>query len=745
MRHAFALIAIAAAAAPVIAAPIQHVRRNNVVVDLVNLDKRPLPGFDNHVSWDYAYSEAKKLLPLLSQENKSDIVTGVGWTNGFCVGNIREMPQIGFQGLCLQDGPVGMRFADLATTFSTPINLAATFDKALMFKQGLFKGKEQRGKGVQVTLGPGMNFLRAPEGGRSWESYGADPFLQSWAARLEILGIQSNGVIATAKHFILNDQEHNRQTGSDSQVGRRALYEVYLRPFIASVDAGVGAVMCSYNKVNGTLACHNPALYEILKGELGFKGFVMTDWWGGRDGIKTALAGVDMMMAGDSDLGSGFSLWGQNLTALVKNGSVPVERVDDMVTRVLATWIRMGQDDGTYPKVNFNSWNTSFQSSVNVQGRHKDHVRAVGAASSVLVKNTGSLPLSNATYKTIAVIGEDAFGPANGLNKCPDKGCVDGTVAQGWGSGTTVFPYIVAPVDGISDKAKPQNITILSTKDNAVAPSVAAKADIAIVFGFANSGEGYITIDGNEGDRNDLSLWHNGDALVKSVADVQKTIVVIHSPGPVLAPWVDHPNITAIIYAGMPGQETGNAIADVLFGDVNPSGRLPYTVGVQRSDYAVNVKYTELNLTYDEGILIDYRWFEAQNKTPAFAFGHGLSYTKFDYSKLNVEAPNADRKAYKVSVNVTNSGKVDGHEVVQLYLALPTWTCQSQGCAKELRDFERVHIKAGETATVSLHLYKEDLAFYDVVTSGWVVPKGDFVVSVGASSADIRQTETITL
>ncbi|KAJ3326636.1 hypothetical protein HDU93_002356, partial [Gonapodya sp. JEL0774] len=686
MRFFIAIAAIAATAVGALAAPTPNrlVPRKNVLLNVEHLSSRPLSNFDVHVPWEYAYSEAKKLLAQLSLDNKTDMVTGIGWQNGPCVGNINPQPKIKFQGICLQDGPVGMRFADLASTFSTPINLAATFDKKLMFNQGLLKGKEQRGKGVQVTLAPTINIMRAPEGGRSWEAYGPDPVMASFAAAHEILGIQQNGVIATAKHFILNEQEHNR-VGSNSYVGRRAFYEVYLRPFAASVKAGVGAVMCSYNGVNDTgISCENPDLYKILKGELEFKGFVMTDWWGGRDPIKVANAGVDMQMAGDSDLGSGFTLWGPNLTLLVKNGSVPEARVDDMVTRILATWIRMGQDDGTFPDVNFNSWNTSNQKHVDVQGRHKDHIRTVGAASTVVVKNTGSLPLTNATYKTIAVIGEDAFGPSNGLNLCPDHGCIDGTIAQGWGSGTTKFPYLIAPVDGITEKAKVQSIKVLATNDNGVAVSTAQKADIAVVFGFAVSGEGYITIDGHYGDRNDLNLFHNGDALVKAIADVQKTIVVIHSPGPVLAPWADHPNITAIIYAGMPGQESGNSLADVLFGDVNPSGRLPYTIAKATADYGAHVDYTGLKINYDEGILVDYRWFEATNKTPAFAFGHGLSYTKFDYSPVTIEAPNPDRGSYKVTVNVTNSGKVGGHEVVQLYLNLPSWTCQTQGCAKEL-------------------------------------------------------------
>ncbi|KXS13088.1 glycoside hydrolase family 3 protein [Gonapodya prolifera JEL478] len=707
--------------------------RKNVIIDLGVLDKRPIQLVDPFIDWDSAWTKAQSLLSNLTLEDKVDVVTGIGWAVGPCIGNIKAKPDIGFQGLCLQDSPTGVRFADLVSAFPAAINVGATFDKLLMFRQGLLMGREERGKGVQVTLGPCVNIMRAPEGGRAWEAYGPDPVLASFAAQLTIQGIQSQGVIATVKHFVLNEQEHKR-TAQSSQVGQRALYEVYLRPFKASVDAGVGAVMCSYNLVNGTYACENPALYKILKDELGFRGFVMTDWWAAHSGAPTANAGVDMMMPGSATIATTESFWGPNLVSDVKNGAVPETRLDDMVTRILATWIKFSQDDG-FPEVNFHSFSPSLGKHVDVQAHHKVYIREVGAASAVLVKNNRTLPLSlsNATYKTIAVIGEDAFGPSNGLNSCADHGCVDGTVAQGWGSGTTYFPYIVAPVDGIKAKADPHNLSVVSTSSASLAPSIATMADIAIVFVFANSGEEYITVD-----RNDLHLWHDGDALVKSVADVQKTIVVIHSPGPVLVPWIHHPNITAVVFAGMPGQETGNAIADVMFGDVNPSGRLPYTVAASPNDYPAHVERDASEAHYTEGILVDYRWFEARNITPVFPYGHGLSYTTFAYSNLTVKPPSAERKSYRVSVNVTNTGTRAGHEVVQLYLALPMWTCQAEGCAKELRDFNRVHVRPNQTVTVTMHLYKDDLAMWDVGRGRWVVAQGVYEVFVGASSADVR-------
>ncbi|KAI9350520.1 glycoside hydrolase superfamily [Zopfochytrium polystomum] len=673
------------------------------------------------ISWSDAVSQAETLVSTLSLEQKVSLVSGTGWSNGPCVGNIDSMVHIGFQGLCLQDSPSGVRFASDVSVFPTAVNLAATFDKTLMYNQGLYMGREFRGKGVSVVLGPAMNIMRAPEGGRAWESGGADPVLSSFTASLQVKGMQSVGIIATAKHWILNDQEYSRET-ANSLVGARALREVYMRPFKACVDAGVGAVMCSYNSVNGTNACESSTYMSFLKDELGFQGFVMTDWVAVSTGNNAANAGTDMMMPG----GNGYSktdpqIWGPNLASAVNSGAVPGSRVDNMATRVLAAWIKMGQNDGTYPAVNFDSFVPSNSKKMSVQADHAAHIRQVGSASSVLVKNSGSaLPLSRAKYAKIAIIGEDAAGPKN-LNGCADHGCIDGTIAQGWGSGTTNFPYIVAPDAAIRAKASSLGISVVSStsNDKTAGANAASSADIAVVFVFANSGEEYITVENNKGDRNNLDLWHDGNGLINAVSAVKKTVVVIHSPGPVNMPWLNNPNVVAVIYALMPGQETGNAITDVLFGDVNPSGRLPFTVGASRSDYAADVVYQDRpTIVYNEGILIDYRWFEATKRTPLLAFGHGLSYTTFSYANLRLnKTGTAWRPAFAVAVDVTNTGPVAGNEVVQLYLRLPTETCQPQG---------RCFLRPGETATVTFTLSNADLSMYFVTSLQWDVPAGDF-------------------
>ncbi|KAI9350570.1 glycoside hydrolase superfamily [Zopfochytrium polystomum] len=649
------------------------------------------------IEWSDAIAQAKVLVSKLSLEDKANLVTGLGWTNGPCLGNLPAMPSIGFPSLCLQDSPTGVRYAQKASAFPASINVAATFDKALFRKNGQKMGEEIRGKGVHVTLGPVMNMMRAPASGRGWEAAGGDPILTSFVASKQVEGIQSQGVIATAKHFILNEQEFNKD-GGDSIADLRALYEVYLRPFKACVDAGVGAVMCSYNKVNGTYACQNPQILSILKDELGFSGFVMTDWWAAHVGNDTANAGTDVLMPGTSAANTPFdTFWGANLVRRRRGG--------------------MGQNLG-YPATNFNSWDPE-PNPVDVQEDHKNHIREpstrLAAASSVLVKNLNhSLPFTKAAYKTIAVIGEDAAPPKT-LNGCSDHGCIDGTVAQGWGSGTTNFPYIVAPVDGIKSQAVKQGINVVSylETDNAQAAAVAQQADIAVVFG-------YITVEGNLGDRTDLDLWHNGTALVDAVAAVQKTVVVIHAPGPVNMPFNDNPNVVAIIYALMPGQETGNAIAD------------------DRTEYAADVQYNTNPVHYNEGILIDYRWFEATGRKPLYPFGHGLSYASFAYSNFQISTRVPGHIAYTVSVDVKNTAAVFGHEVVQLYVKLPASTCQPQGCSKELRDFERIRLNPGETKTVRFNVYTEDVQYYDVAKGGWTVPQGEVNVYVGASANDIR-------
>ncbi|KAJ3109983.1 hypothetical protein HDU96_006998 [Phlyctochytrium bullatum] len=704
------------------------------------------PSYNTALTWDEAITKAQSLLAKLTLEEKVSLASGMGWAADNCVGNINKIPKINFNGLCLQDSPAGIRFALNVSSFASALNVAATFDRTLMKRNGIAMGEEARGKGVNVLLAPVANMLRAPANGRAWEAQGADPYLTGASVAEIIKGIQDQGVIATIKHFIGNEQEHFRD-GGNTIMDQRTLQEFYMRPFKNAIDAGAASVMCSYNRINGTYACESPEVMRLLKQDLNFKGFVMSDWWATHSTVPASLSGLDMVMPGTTGWAQPTFWWGKNLVDAVNRNEVPVSRIDDMALRILSAWVKLGQDQG-FPAANFDSFNPGRLPQIDVQGNHKQHIREVGAASSILVKNDkATLPISADKYpRGIAVIGSDAFAPKEPLNSAGDHGeNPSGTLAQGWGSGTANFPYLVAPIDGMTGPAKYNKVPLVGLNENYDLDKIkqtAAASDLAVVFVNSNSGEGYITVDGNEGDRNNLTLWNNGDKIVFAAASVQKTAVVIHSPGAVDMPWLTHPNVTAVIYALMPGQESGNAIADVLFGRVNPSGRLPFSVMADRTQYSADVSYHNDQVTYTEGIYVDYRYYDKHNVTPVFPFGHGLSYTSFGYSDLKVGtvSTRSASRVTTVSAKITNTGALVGNEVPQLYLGFPEGVDQPP---KQLRGFDRVRINPGESTTVTFPLTRDDVSIFDVVSQKFVVPKGTFKVYVGASSRDIRLQGTL--
>ncbi|KAI8080068.1 glycoside hydrolase superfamily [Halteromyces radiatus] len=697
-------------------------------------------------SWEEAQRLATALVNQMSLEQKVNITTGLGVGHARCVGSTSPVTNPDFPSLCLQNGPLGMAPAFNVTLGVAGINAAASFDRKAILDRGIYMGQEFYEKGVHVQLGPAMNFMRSPEGGRGWESFGEDPYLSGVASYETITGIQSQGVIATAKHFIANDQEKNRNEES-SNIDDRTMHEIYLWPFARAVDAGVGSVMCSYNKVNGTSACENDMMNRVLRDQLGFQGFIQTDWWAAMETIQSPNNGLDMVMPGNRDPKDNFSpsYFGQDLVNAVKNGKVSESTVTDMAHRIVSAWYKMGQDKN-FPNSSINVLDMTPLGSINVEADHKTKVRELGAASVVILSNQDDiLPLSESN-NNISIIGSDAFSDPLLFNvlKCANFGCDPATLVQGWGSGAVMFPsYIVPPVDGIQARAG-KNVKFQTTHDNwnlDEAKKVAQASDIAIVFANSDSGEEYITVDGNAGDRNNLTLWNNGDNLIQTVADANKnTIVVIHSVGPILMPWINHPNIKAVVWPGLPGQESGNSLADVLYGDVNPSGRLPYTIAKNQEDYAAAAT-SDLEIDYSEKLNIGYRWFDAKNIEPLFPFGHGLSYTKFDYGSLKVKS-NSKKNQVNAQLDIQNTGEADGAEIVQLYLSFP----ESAGePPKVLRGFEKVFVKSGHKETVCFELTKTELSIWDVASQSWVIPHGQFQIHVGASSRDLRQTSSFTL
>ena len=442
------------------------------------------------------------------------------------------------------------------------------------------------------------------------------------------------------------------------------------RPFANAVRAGTGAIMASYNNINNSYSTQNShTLNRLLKSELGFQGFVMSDWGAHHSGVSSVLAGLDMSMPGDIEPLSGSSYWGSNLTVAVLNGTIPEWRLDDMCMRIMAAYYKVGRDTIDIP-VNINSWMTPeygpihpfisgspigrVNENVYVRENHKEMVREIGRASTVLLKNVDrALPLTG-RERRVGMFGDDAGTNEFGNNGCMYRACDNGTLAEGWGSGSYLYPYLITPEQAITRHITDNtNGTVSTITDNWHASKqieeLASQADVALVFVNANSGEAVATVDGNYGDRNNLTLWNNGEALIEQVAGIcQNTVVVMHTVGPVLIDsWVGNPNITAIIWAGLPGQESGNSLVDVLYGAYSPSGRLPFTMAKQRSDYGREVLYEpnngdrapQQNLT---DLNLDYRHFDAESIEPVFEFGFGLSYTEFEYSDIRVEKMDAE-------------------------------------------------------------------------------------------------------
>ncbi|KAM6486816.1 glycoside hydrolase family 3 protein [Trichoderma sp. SZMC 28011] len=618
--------------------------------------------------WRQSYAKAKALVDSMTLAEKTNITAGTGIYMGRCAGNTGSALRVGIPQLCLNDSPAGVRHADNVTAFPDGITVGATFDKTLMYQRGVAIGKENRGKGVNVWLGPTVGPIgRKPKGGRNWEGFGADPALQAVGARETIKGVQEQGVIATIKHFIANEQEMYRmynpfQYAYSSNLDDRTMHEVYAWPFAEGIHAGVGSVMMAYNAVNGTACTQHPYLMNaLLKDEMGFQGFIMTDWLAHMSGVASAIAGLDMDMPGDVQIPFfGNSYWMYELSRSALNGSVPMDRINDAATRILAAWYKMGQDQG-FPATNFDTnsgaavnqlypaaWPFSPSGVTNefvqVQADHDVVARQISQDAITMLKNDGGiLPLSSSQH--IKVFGTDAQKNPDGINSCTDRNCNKGTLGQGWGSGTVDYPYLDDPITAITAAAS--NVIFYNTDSFPSIGQVSA-SDVAIVFISSDAGENTYTVEGNHGDRDASGLyaWHNGDKLVQDAASkFSNVIVVIHTVGPlILENWIDLPSVKAVLIAHLPGQEAGTSLTNVLYGHSSPCGHLPYSITKQEADFPSSVT-TLINSeflnqpqdTYTEGLYIDYRWLNKNNTKPRYAFGHGLSYTNFTFTAASIK------------------------------------------------------------------------------------------------------------
>ncbi|KAI9035041.1 beta-glucosidase [Aspergillus affinis] len=621
-------------------------------------------------------------------------------------------------------------------------------------------GSEFRNKGVHLLLGPVIGPIgRVVEGGRNWEGYSTDPYLSGALVYETIRGIQSAGVAASTKHYILNEQETYRNpqklngrnvAALSSNVDDKTMHELYLWPFADAVRAGSASIMCSYQRINNSYGCQNSkTLNGLLKTELGFQGYVITDWGAQHGGIAAANAGLDMVMPQTQ-------LWGSNLTKAIANGTMKASRLDDMVTRILATWYQLNQDTDFpgsgvgMPK----DLNAVHQAVIGKSADSKKTLLQSAVEGHVLVKNTNNaLPLQ--FPKLISVFGYDAKGPdtlqlALGLQSFSPAIQENHTLYVGGGSGYNAPAYISAPLDALQEQAYQDGTSILwdtASQD----PDVNPTTEACLVFINSYATEGY--------DRQ--GLFHEpSDELVTNVANkCDNTVVIIHNAGIRLVnAWIDHPNVTAVLFAHLPGQDSGRSVADLLYGRANPSGKLPYTVAKNAEDYGKLLHPTQASEPYGlfpqdnfvEGVYIDYRAFDRQGIDPQFEFGFGLSYTTYDYSGLKVDIVTTDTSPYPpsaaiqeggnphlwdelvtVSAEVKNTGKRDGDEVAQLYLSIP------DGPVRQLRGFEKVHVSADSTTKVEFSLTRRDLSTWDVQAQQWRLQNGTYNVFVGRSSRDL--------
>ncbi|GME37074.1 Glycoside hydrolase family 3 [Neofusicoccum parvum] len=616
--------------------------------------------------WSASYAKAAELVSNMTLAEKTNmlvnhsrVIPGTGYFMGRCVGNTGSALRVGFPQLCLQDSALGVKGTDNNTAFPPGITVGATWNKDLMYARGEAIGQEFRGKGVNIYLGPTVGPLgRKPRGGRNWEGFGADPVLQAVGGAQTIKAVQAQGVMATIKHLIGNEQESYRmynpfQPGISANIDDRTMHELYLWPFAEGVRAGVTAVMTAYNAVNGSASAQNSyVINNLLKDELGFQGFAMSDWLSMISGAASALSGLDMSMPGDPTVPLfGDAWWAFHLTEAALNGSVPMDRIDDMATRIVAAWYQVGQDQD-YPDPNFSTWTTDatgllypgalFSPSgvvnefVDVQGDHAAVARTVSMEAVTMLKNeNGTLPLSEST--PLKVFGTAQEKNPDGINSCSDKACNKGTLGMGWGSGTANFPYLDDPITALTGRAS--NVTAYNT-DSFPSNAVVNDGDVALVFITSDSGENYLSVEGNPGDRtaSGLNAWHNGDKLVQDAAAKYDTVVVIvQTVGPILLEeWIDLPSVKAVLFQHLPGQEAGESLTNVLYGDESPSGHMPYSIPYQESDFPDSVRIVGFELgqpqdTFSEGLYIDYRYLNKQNITPRYAFGHGLSYTTFSF------------------------------------------------------------------------------------------------------------------
>jgi beta-glucosidase len=791
--------------------------------------KNPKAGIEDRIN---------DLLPRLTLEEKVDMLSGTGFAT-------KPLERLGIPALLMADGPVGVRW-DSSVALPASIMLAATFDTALAYRYGRALARETKAKGRNTILGPCVNINRVPHGGRNFESYGEDPFLASRIAVSYIHGVQNEGVVATTKHFAVNNQETDRMT-VNAKVDKRTLYEIYFPAFKAAVqEAKTDAIMCAYNKLNGPYCSENEMLLnDVLKKEWGFDGLVMSDWGAVHSAEGVAQYGLDLEMPG------GDFLTKEKLLPLIEEGKVSVSVIDDKIKRLLRVMFRKGYFDTSLdiPRANaperravaldvaragivlLKNDNATLPldprktGSIAVFGPNAGVLRTGGGGSSMVtpafyespidgIRRT--FPVSKVTYAVgarlmgdVPAIEPEYFYVPNDttgrhgllaeyfdnkeLRGTPKLRRIDTNIDFHWGgdrpadgfgkdnfsvrwtsilrpelSGT--YEITAASDDGIrvvidgktviehwsnhAVEARSANVKLEAGRSYAItvefyedggdaaamlgwikpganeltaAAEIARQSDVAIIFA-GNShyqeSEGF--------DRPSIDLPENQIELINEVSKVNsKTIVILNAGAQVnVLPWLH--TIRSLVWAFFPGQEGTQALMDVLTGDVNPSGKLPFTIAKRWEDYPAYGHFPGANgeVEYTEGIFVGYRYFDTKKVQPMFPFGFGLSYTQFSFSDLKIKQPIKDN--YEVTVKVTNNGTRAGSEAVQLYVHDKKPSVSRP--EKELKAFAKVFLNAGEKKSVTLRFDRSALQYYDDTRNQWKKSQGGYTVMVGNAS-----------
>ncbi len=701
---------------------------------------------------------ADMVIKEMTLDEKIQMLHGPGWQALFMpqesgpltraiaiLGFIPGIPRLGIPDLQMTDSNQGISLAGAKGRYATALPsgeaMAAAWDPALSYEVGTLIGQEMRAMGFNMSLGSGINMIREPRNGRTFEYKGEDPLLAGTLAGQELKAEKALHLITDVKHYAVNDQDAGRIV-VNSVIGKRAMRESDLLAFeIALKDSGAGAVMCSYNRINGTYGCENSyTLTDGLKKDFGFKGFVVSDWGATQSTVKSAMAGLDIEMPGNDS-------FGVPLKKAVESGEVPMDRLNDMVHRILRTEFDSGiVDDPPQPE------------SPNVM-RGFAVAQKTEERGAVLLKNEHEqLPLNASSIRSIAVIGGHAdvgvmsgggssqVSPAGGNPVPPPPELMKNPLA----SFMLVEVYHrSAPLKGIEAKAPRAVVKFDAGNDPASAAALAKSSQVAIVFAVQHESEGL--------DLKNLSLPDNQDAVIAAVAAANPhTIVVVESGGAVLMPWID--KVAAVVEAWYPGIRGSEALANVLFGDVNPSGKLPLTFPKSEADlpHPIHVGPPKpdadhpiprlpgapgpigtamgigpfFDVNYDEGLKVGYKWYDAEKKSVLFPFGFGLSYTTFTYSGLSVKPGDSTT----VSFTVKNAGKRAGIETAQVYASLPDSAGEPP---KRLVGWSKVELGPGESKQVSVTLGRDRLSIFDEASDSWKLVPGDYLIRVGGSSQDL--------